>query len=104
MPEELAAPPVVDSRDVDLVWWCTWLGLLACAVGLIDGWVLTFKRRVAECPDGAYFPQGTSDFTCYVHPQAGLGIGLAALSFALAALVVIASIGARAVMHGRVVE
>ena len=43
------------------------MGALLAIVGLIDAVVMTLTRRVADCPDGKFFPNGTTDFTCYVH-------------------------------------
>src|SRR4051794_33932897 len=90
----------VDDGDTDLVWWATWLGLLACGAGFIDGLVLALRRRLSDCPDGTYFPRGETDFSCFVHPQAGFGIAITALSVALAGVVIMASIGARAALSG----
>jgi len=55
------------------------VGALLALVGLIDGVVMTLTRKVADCPGGKFFSDGTTDFTCYVHPQAGVGIAVAAL-------------------------
>lgn len=84
------------ERQEDLIWWGTWLGVVLAAVGLVNGVVMALKRRTAACPDGKYFPEGTTDFECYVHPQAGVGIAVAVLSVMLGIVVVLASITARA--------
>lgn len=83
------APPS-DRREA-AVGWATWVGLALALVGLIDGLMMALKRKVAACPDGKYFPEGTTDFTCYAHPQAGLGIAIAALSVVLGILIVLCS-------------
>lgn len=84
------------ERREDLIWWSTWLGVICAVVGVIDGLVMALNRKVATCPDGKYFPEGTTDFDCYVHPQAGLGIGIVAMSVMLGILVVFGNIAARA--------
>lgn len=84
------------ARREDAVWWATWVGLALALIALIDGLVMALKRKLADCPDGTYFPQGETDFNCYVHPQAGLGIAIAVLSVVLGILVVFSSIVARA--------
>lgn len=89
------------DRREDAVWWATWVGLGLALVGLIDGLMMALKRKVADCPDGTYFPEDATDFTCYVHPQAGLGIAIAALSVMLGMLIVLSSIAARASLGTR---
>jgi hypothetical protein len=97
-PDDEARP--ADRRE-DAVWWATWAGLGLALVGLIDGLMMALKTKVADCPDGTYFPDGTTDFTCYVHPQAGPGIGIAALSVMLGILIVLSSMVARAILETR---
>lgn len=65
-------------------------------IGLLDGLMMALKLKEAACPDGTFFPEGTTDFACYVHPQAGVGIAIAALSVMLGILLVFCSIVARA--------
>ena len=89
-----------DRREV-AVWWATRVGLAFALVGLIDGVMMTLKRKVADCPDGTFFPEGATDFNCYVHPQAGLGIAIAALSVVLGILVQFSSMVARASLEVR---
>ncbi|MEZ0579036.1 hypothetical protein [Nocardioides sp. MH1] len=85
----------------DTVWWFTWLGVVLAAAGLADGIWLATRERIADCPDGKYFPEGTTDLDCYAHPQLGLGIGIAVLSVLLGILVVFASILLRAHLADR---
>jgi hypothetical protein len=89
------------ERREDLVWWATWAGLILCFIGFVDGLMMALKKRVADCTDGTYFPEGTTDFDCYVHPQAGVGIGIAVLSVVLGILVVFSSIAVRASLRER---
>lgn len=65
-------------------------------VGLLDGLIMAVKKKAVPCPDGTFFPEGTTDFACYVHPQAGVGVAIAALSVVLGILVVFSSIVVRA--------
>lgn len=99
-PSKQAEAPFCDRRET-VVSWATWVGLALASVGVIDGLMMALKRKVADCPDGTYFPEGTTDFTCYVHPQGGLGIAIAALSVVLGALVVLCSMVARASLQAR---
>ena len=98
--EALNREPRKASRIQDLVRWGTWAGLLAALVGFIDGIVMTARRKVTSCADGTYFPEGTTDFNCYHHPQAAMGIGLVAMSLMLGILIVLAGIAARASLRG----
>lgn len=89
------------ERHAHLVAWATMLGVGLAAVGLVDGLVMALDRKVADCPDETYFPEGTTDFTCYVHPQGGIGIAVAVLSVVLGILVVFGSIAATSALVGR---
>ena len=91
----------VAARNNMLVSWAAACGVILAVVGVIDGVVMALKRRVANCPDGTYFPEGTTDFNCYVHPQAGIGIGVAVISALLGLLVVLATVAARAARAAR---
>jgi hypothetical protein len=71
-----------------------WVGLTLALVGLIDGFVMALQRHVAPCPNGTYFPQGATNFNCYVHPNAGTGIAVAVTSTLLGILVVLSAISA----------
>jgi hypothetical protein len=107
MTEDAAESPAdqdsarLPERREDLVWWATWVALLLASVGLVDGLMMAMKKQVAACPDGTYFPDGTTDLDCYVHPEAGLGIAIAALSVVLAILVVFSSMAVRASLGAR---
>ena len=88
--------PSLAEGHADLVWWAAWAGLILSLVGLADGLMMALKKKAAPCPDGTFFPEGTTDFACYAHPQAGVGIAIAALSVVLGILVVFSSIVVRA--------
>jgi hypothetical protein len=62
---------------------------------------MALKRKEAPCPDGKYFPEDTTDFTCYVHPQAGLGIAIAVIAVLLGILIVPAGLAAKASLNTR---
>ena len=89
------------SDQPGVVRWAVAIGVILAAVGLIDGVVMVAQRREATCPNGRYFPEGTTDFTCYVHPQAAIGIAVAAMSVILGILVVLAGIVATATIRNR---
>jgi len=73
-----------------------WIGLALAVVGLADGLVKVLERNVAPCPNGTFFPPGTTNFNCYVHPNAGTGIAIAVISALLGILVVLSAISATA--------
>jgi len=95
-----AIPPAVPRHDVglfsdrraDAIAYVMWLGAGLAVVGLVDGLYMALDRQAVPCPDGTEFPQGTTDFTCWVHPQAGIGIAVAVLSVIAGILVVMVGI------------
>lgn len=89
------------ERDESYVRSAVALGLVVAIIGFIDGLVMAFKRHVAQCPNGRYFPPGTTNFNCYVHPHAGDGIAVAVISILLGTLVWLAGISAVASVRGR---
>ena len=94
------APPTRRGvRDEIKVGWATGIGVTLAVVGLVDGLAMALKRRVATCPDGKIFPEGTTDYTCYVHPQGGIGVAVAVFSVLLGILVVFGSILVRAALR-----
>jgi hypothetical protein len=80
------------GHDQSLIWLAMWAGLALALIGLIDGVVMALHSRVAPCPDGTYFPPGTTNFTCYAQPNAGTGIAVAVISALLGILVVLSAI------------
>ena len=58
-------------------------------MGSIDGIVLWAKRTVKDCPNGTYFPNGTTDFNCYAHPRAGEGLAILVISLGIGAVVLL---------------
>jgi hypothetical protein len=72
------------------------VGLILAFVGLADGIKMAHKRHVVTCPNGTYFPPGTTNFNCYNHPNAGTGLAIAVISALLGILVVLSAISAAA--------
>ena len=105
MSEDSAVPPDQAPatrrgvRDETKVGWATGIGVVLAAVGLVDGLMMALARKEAICPDGKFFPEGTTDFTCYVHPQGGIGVAVAVFSVLLGILVVFGSILVRAALR-----
>jgi hypothetical protein len=60
---------------------------------------MALKRKVTNCPNGHYFPEGTTNFNCYVHPQAGVGVAIAVFSVLLGILIVFSAISASAALE-----
>lgn len=58
----------------------------------VDGFAMALDRRAAACPNGTFFPLGTTNFNCYVHPSAGTGTAIAVISALLGILVVLSAI------------
>jgi hypothetical protein len=85
-------PEARASRNERNVWSAMTVGIILALVGLVDGFVMAFKRYVAPCPNGTVFPQGTTDFNCYVYPNAGTGIAIVVISGLLGILVVLSAI------------
>ncbi len=81
--------PVFVQRLVTAV---TTIGIAASVVGAVDGIVLMFKRKLIDCPDGTYFPEGTSNFSCYAHHRMAEGIAILTTSLALGGLLLIAAV------------
>lgn len=69
-------------------------------MGLTLGLALALKRREAPCPDGTYFPEGTTDFRCFVHPHALDGSAIAVISVVLGILIGLVGFVARAILDG----
>ncbi|MEI5672143.1 MULTISPECIES: hypothetical protein [unclassified Nocardioides] len=94
------APPVQRTpaeqaeRNVDLVWWATWLGLLLAGVAAIAGVTMAVQRKAVECTDDYEY-----DYECVAYPMAAPGVAIAALAGVLAILVVFAGIAARAALR-----
>jgi hypothetical protein len=95
------APAPTAGRRQMMVAWAVASGVVLAVFGLADGLVMALRTRVAPCPDGKYFPEGTTDFDCYVHPQAGVGVGIATLSVLLGILIVLCGTLASASLTSR---
>lgn len=66
-----------------------WGGGFLAAVGVIDGLLMVLRKREAPCPDGKYFPEGTTNFQCYVHPMGMQGVAVMVVSLLLGLLVLL---------------
>lgn len=97
-PSHQDAAPHTDRRQ-DIVRWATWVGLFLALVSLVAGLMMAVEKKVVTCPDGTYFPEGTTNFDCYVHPQAELGIAIAALSVVLGILIAFSSMVVRTTLE-----
>jgi len=88
LPRTPATPTSADrlARRLDLA---RWSGGIVAAVGVFDGLLMAVPRREAPCPDGKYFPEGTTDFQCYVHPLALQGVAVMVISLLLGLLVLL---------------
>lgn len=64
------------------------VGLTATAIGALVGTAMAVRAREVPCPDGTYFPEGTTDFTCSAHPLALQGSAVLVMCVALAAVLV----------------
>ncbi|SDC13373.1 hypothetical protein [Nocardioides lianchengensis] len=89
-PSVQRTPAEQAERNVDLVWWATWLGLLLAGVAAIAGVTMAVQRKAIECTD---------DYECVAYPMAAPGVAIAALAGVLAILVVFAGIAARAALR-----
>jgi hypothetical protein len=78
IPEQIP-PAVLRARAV------VWLGLLAAAIGVIDGVVMMVKNVDALCAEDVY----TSDGRCYDHPQAAEGLAVVVISVMLGVLILL---------------
>jgi hypothetical protein len=63
------------------------VGLAMAAVGFVDGVVLMLKRHESSCPNGTYFPHGTTDFRCFTHPDLGEGLAICAIPVMLGVII-----------------
>ncbi len=79
-------------------------GFVAALVGVVDGIVTAARRHVTPCPDGKYFPEGATDFNCYVHPNAGLGIAIVVFSVLLGMVVWLAGTSTAAILRSSAVR
>ncbi|GAB3820477.1 hypothetical protein GCM10028820_26510 [Tessaracoccus terricola] len=69
----------------------TWVGLSSAIIGLITGLAMLLQRRVVDCLDGTFFPNGTTDFRCFEHPLALEGAAVSALAISVGALMLLTS-------------
>lgn len=75
------------------------LSIIVALIGCIVGLSMATSRRATPCENGHQFSAGTTEFTCYSHPQGGLGTAIVLFSLLLGTLVVISGITAMAVLR-----
>ena len=82
-----------------MVWAAVCIGLFVAVLGLVDGVLMALKRHVAPCPYGKELPQGTTDFNCYIHPHAGVGVAIGVFSVLLGIVLVLSGVCAAALFR-----
>lgn len=80
--------------------WAVRCGFALASVGLVVGVVMALKRREIRCPDGTFFPEGTTDFRCFAHPQALDGTAIAVFSVMLGIVIGLIGVIAKASVAG----
>jgi hypothetical protein len=75
-------------------------GCLLTFTGVAVGLRMALKRKEAPCPDGTFFPEGTKDFRCFVHPHGLDGTAVVVFSLMLGILIVLAAVITRNVIAG----
>jgi hypothetical protein len=80
-------PATNAERLHSFVWTLVLLGFALGIVGLIVGLRMAFHATLIQCPDGHFFPAGTTDFRCFAHKHAGDGTAIAVFSALLAIVV-----------------
>ncbi|HZC69553.1 MAG TPA: hypothetical protein VE442_02555 [Jatrophihabitans sp.] len=63
------------------------IGIACAVVGIVIGLRMALHTTVVDCADGTYFPEGTTDFRCYAHKQAGDGTAIVLISAMLGILI-----------------
>ncbi|HEY7008605.1 MAG TPA: hypothetical protein VH395_06685 [Jatrophihabitantaceae bacterium] len=77
------------------------LGAVVIVAGLVAGLAMALHAKVAPCEDGHYFPPGTTDFRCYVHPHAITGSVIVGASIFAAIVLALIGIVAHVVISAR---
>lgn len=72
-----------------------WIGMAAALMGAVIGMVMALRRRESGCADGTFFPEGTTDFRCFEHPEALVGVAVVATSIAIACLIFLVGVVAK---------
>jgi hypothetical protein len=98
MSEQRGRPPIKTERLLRSeanVFGAAAAGVAMSVVAAILGVVLAVRRHHTPCPDGTYFPEGTTDFRCFTHPHALEGTSIALVALALAVLIGLVAFVAR---------
>lgn len=80
--------------------WAIGIGFVLAGIGLIVGLTMALKRRESQCADGTFFPEGTTDFRCFVHPHLLDGTAVGVISLMLGILIGLTGVIARATVKG----
>jgi hypothetical protein len=96
--------PQQPARQESALYLAMGVGLVLALIGLAIGLNMALASEVAPCENGHFFPEGTTDFTCYSHPEAGVGSAIALFSVLLGILLVFSAIPALATVRTRATE
>jgi hypothetical protein len=72
-----------------LVTACVMTGVVLTIVGVVVGADMGLHATRIDCPNGTYFPEGTTDFRCFAHEHAGEGTAVVIFSIMLGILIVL---------------
>ncbi|GAB2755669.1 hypothetical protein GCM10027020_04750 [Nocardioides salsibiostraticola] len=97
VPSLPSAPP----KQVRAIRWAVGTCAFLAVIGFFDGIVMAARRQERPCNIDDYIPEGVTDYTCYVHPQAGLGIAIVVMSVILGILAVLVGIVATEIVRNR---
>ncbi|MEI8058272.1 MAG: hypothetical protein WCI29_12790 [Actinomycetes bacterium] len=101
---ETVRSPQQPAREESALRAALGIGVVLAVISLVVGLSMAFSSVVGPCENGHFFPEGTTDFTCYAHPQAGSGSAIALLSILLGILMVFAAIPALEIVRSRAKE
>lgn len=80
---DVAADPVRLQSTVEAL---AVLGVVLCVVAVVIGLRMALHATVVPCPNGHFFPAGTTDFRCFAHKHAGDGAAIAIFAVVLGIL------------------
>lgn len=86
---DVASSPTARSNYEVAITTSVGAGVVLALVGVAVGLRMALKATVAHCPNGQYFPEGTTDFRCYGHLHAGDGTAITVVSAMLGILIVL---------------
>jgi hypothetical protein len=101
---EAERSPQKPAREESALQLALGIGLVLALISLLIGLSMAFSSEVAPCENGHFFPEGTTDFTCYAHPQTGVGSAIVLFSILIGILLVFSAIPALATVRTRATE